>query len=258
VTQTSFAEVDSSFPRVGEKLTEAEFAAYIGRDQSTVSKWITGGVLSPGADGQTWLRQILNHLSTQAAGRMAATDGRLILDQEKALLAHQQTEKIIFELRRLRGEFAPFPLVCEALQACHALVKQQLLALPGRLKNMIPEIPARRVDEAKDEIRTILSTLSQLRLPPDVREHLRAWEIEGKESYHDGKATATQKRKGHSKRTRRKRASASSKARQDSKTRARKFHARTRQNMGAIPPAATPSEKGDRQATKSQGPEPER
>src|SRR3990170_4659147 len=141
--QTSFAEIHPSFPKIGESMTEAEFAAYVGRDQSTISRWLSDGVLTRGADAPTWLRELIDHLAGQAAGRRG--NGPLDLVQERARLAREQADKTNFELRRLRGEFAPLPLVCEAITTCNSLVKRQLLNLAHELKSLLPEIEPKRV-----------------------------------------------------------------------------------------------------------------
>jgi len=189
--QTSFAEIHPSFPKIGESMTEAEFAAYVGRDQSTISRWLSDGVLTRGADAPTWLRELIDHLAGQAAGRRG--NGPLDLVQERARLAREQADKTNFELRRLRGEFMSLPLVCEAITICNSLVKRQLLNLAHELKSLLPEIEAKRVAILDDQIRATLSTLGQLRLPAEFLGRLEAWQVEGKEIPSHEKRTAPKK-----------------------------------------------------------------
>ena len=149
-------------------MTEAAFGAYVNRDQSTVSHWLTAGVLTRGADAQTWIREIIDHLAEQAAGRRGS-GGKLDLCQERAALAKSQREKIDFDLHRLRGEFVPARLVREWWDRMGSMVRTRILSLPSRYKSTHPRLSAREIYELDDLIREQVMSMKTTFTPGHYR-----------------------------------------------------------------------------------------
>jgi phage terminase Nu1 subunit (DNA packaging protein) len=121
-------------------VTQADFAWLVGRSEGRVSQLCTDGTLQPGATGLEWLRQFVDRLSSEAAGRH--TDGPLDLAQERAALARVQREIGQQRLAQLRGEFAPIELLAEVLATASACVAERLDALPVHLRRRCPGLAA--------------------------------------------------------------------------------------------------------------------
>ena len=145
-----------------KKLTQTEFAFLVGINQATVSKALSEGILTRGADWVVWNRELLRHSMEVASGRGG---GPLDLAQERARLAALQSERIEIELDQLRGDLWPVGPIAETVGWHIDTLKTKMLSLPHRFKSIAPSTLPRDINALDDLIREALTDFGQLRLP---------------------------------------------------------------------------------------------
>jgi phage terminase Nu1 subunit (DNA packaging protein) len=171
---------EQNFPvDLSQPMTETAFAALVNRDQSTVSRWISDGILTRGADAQTWLRELVDHLAERAGGRRG--NGVLDLVQERAALSRKQSERIDLELRRKREELMPIPLIMRVLSNNNSTVRAHLLRLPHTLRSRFVDLPIKVVSSIEEEIRLALTNLAAEQLSPQLQKQFKDWIADGTE-----------------------------------------------------------------------------
>lgn len=139
---------------LSQPCSQAEFGALVGISQPAVSELMARGVLGKGQAAQTWLHSYTRHLREQAAGRGA--DGELAA--ARAAEATTRNELLQIKLKRARGEYAEVALIEQVLAAVGAQVAAQLEPLPGRIRQLLPEVSPERVkqiDQAITEARNL-------------------------------------------------------------------------------------------------------
>ena len=183
--QAEFANLDPTFPERQQPLTQADFARLLHADDGNISRLFDAAGINPQDDWREQLAGLWAYRAEQAAGR--AGDGPLDLVQERARLAQAQADKTQFELRRLRGEFAPLALILDLMAAQATIVKTHLLATHNKIAGRFPTLDKKVIISIEDEIRESLTEVSNLRLPADLNRKFREWQKNGSEPGHDDK-----------------------------------------------------------------------
>jgi phage terminase Nu1 subunit (DNA packaging protein) len=129
------------------RILQKDFAELVGVSESTVSEWVTEGVLARGASGREWLLAYCARLREQAAGR--ASTGPLDLSQERAGLARAQREGQEMKNAITRGEYAPIGLLADVLAIASAGVGDRMDAFPGQLRKLCPGLPPVAIEAIK-------------------------------------------------------------------------------------------------------------
>jgi phage terminase Nu1 subunit (DNA packaging protein) len=121
-----------------KRLSQTQFASLVDVNQSTISKAMSAGILTPGADWITWNRQLLHHAMEVSASRRS--DGEFDLVRERARLAKMQADRMVIEIKTTLREVLHLEPIAVALGAVFSGVKTKLLGLPYKIKSRVPYI----------------------------------------------------------------------------------------------------------------------
>lgn len=153
-------------PLSPERWTQSRFADFIGVDAAIVSRALSRGILTRGADWITWNRELHHWHAENAAGRSGDDEINLVV--ERAKLARAQTEKIRMELKKARGEFVSVPAICLAIVQINSIIRSKILQLASRIKSEVPELATKGVAVVEKLACEALEELANQRLPRDV------------------------------------------------------------------------------------------
>lgn len=150
-----------------KKGTQAKFAQMVGITQPAVSGLIARGVIVAGDTIGNWVLAYCGHLREGAAGR--ASEGGLVLADERARLAAAQADKLELELGVTRGELAPVSTIEQVLVRAAMKVAAVLDAIPATLKRRIEGLTDEDVDLVRLEIAKARNAVADLSLE-DIEE----------------------------------------------------------------------------------------
>lgn len=139
--------------QINRPMTQVEFAALVGVNQSTVSRLLSDGVLDQNSTGLQWLQGYIERLQEQAAGRQSMEAGGLDLVQERAALAREQRHGIEIRNAVARGEYAPITLLAEVMATASQSVVERFDQLPAALRKTCPDLP----EAARDQVMSLLA-----------------------------------------------------------------------------------------------------
>ena len=119
--------------------TQSEAAAHIDLGDRRFRELIEDGTLTRQPPGEYDLNEVrvsyIRHLRKIAAGRGTKTDADL--STERALLAREQRESAVLRNAQARGQLVPIDEVGLQLEAEYGVVRQRLLAIPGKLADAL-------------------------------------------------------------------------------------------------------------------------
>ena len=158
-------------------LTQTELAKITGLSQQRLSQLHHRRIWHRADSPDSAIRKIIIHLGAVAGGRRG--DGDLDLVQERARLSIAQTEKINFEMQRLRENFVPMELLVEIWSRQTINIKTRLLAIPNKVGSKIgaqtSDTDRKLLSIVDDEIREALTELASLPLPKKWSDKFKAW-----------------------------------------------------------------------------------
>jgi len=146
---------------------QSEFAELVGITQPAVSQLQFEGTLKSGDPLRAWLLAYCHRLREQAAGR--ATTNGLNLADERAALAKAQRERVERENAVARGELRPVGDLELCLASTAARIAAILEALPGSIKRLVPELPARAVALIEQDIVRARNEAAEWELPIELQ-----------------------------------------------------------------------------------------
>lgn len=159
-------------PLITERWTQSRFAAFIDVDPAVISRAVSRGILTRGADWITWNRELHHYQAENAAGHSG--DAELNLALERARLARAQTQKLHLDIKKSRDEFVSVEAVSFAIVQINGTIRSKLLALAHRIKSNIPQLPTKAVTVVDDLVRDALEELGNQRLPQAVIVRMRS------------------------------------------------------------------------------------
>jgi phage terminase Nu1 subunit (DNA packaging protein) len=119
--------------------TQGEAASHIDLGERRFRELIEDGALERRPPGEYDLNDVrtiyIRHLRKIAAGRGTKTDADL--STERALLAREQRESAVLRNAQARGELVSIDEVGLQLEAEYGVVRQRLLAIPGKLADAL-------------------------------------------------------------------------------------------------------------------------
>lgn len=130
--------------------TQAEFAQLIGVDQSSVSDFVSRGLITPGETLAEWLLAYCRRLRGVAAGR--GGDDGLELSAERAALAREQRIKIEMQNAVTRKELAPARVVEDILASAATRMSRVLDTIPGEIKRRVAGATADDIAAVSDVV----------------------------------------------------------------------------------------------------------
>ncbi|GEM_PF-413968 len=145
-----------------QPVTQAEFSALIGVDQSVTSRLITRGVLRRGASAGQWLCAYIEHLQTVADARAEAGD--LDLATERAALARAQRERLDIQNTATREGLAPTDLLNELLTKAGNAVALQLETIPRSVSQNLPQVSPAAIAMIAGEVGRAISVVRAMSL----------------------------------------------------------------------------------------------
>lgn len=156
----------------GEVTTDA-LAVLLGVTSRTVTELGRRGVIPRGSRRGRWhvsqcVPAYCAHLREQAAGRAGVDDdgGPLDLATERAKLARAQRLKLDMDTARARGELVDAEGVRVRLSAMVTLARNQLLAVPGKAKAIMPALTVRDIETIEILIVETLESLANATINP--------------------------------------------------------------------------------------------
>jgi phage terminase Nu1 subunit (DNA packaging protein) len=169
--------------------SQKKFAELLRINQSQVSRAISRGTLKRNDTCMGWLRDYIHHLSEEAAGRRGK--GGLDLVQERARLSKLQADRILLEFKQKRRELLHIDSVVLAVSEMLSITRTRFLALPHKLKSILPYILPADVLKIRDEVYECLTALSRMKLRDDVvakinETDIRLWGDIGVDPNEDG------------------------------------------------------------------------
>ncbi len=119
--------------------TIAEAAAHIDLGERRFYELVEGDVIERCQPGEYDLDQVrvtyIRHIRKIGAGRGA--EKGIDLASERARLAREQTEAAAFKNAIARGEYVEIEEACRQMEADYGLVRQRILAMPGKLADAL-------------------------------------------------------------------------------------------------------------------------
>ena len=182
---------------MGRKVGRKELAEIFDVTPTTISNWQSDGMPVAarfrGARGNqydveectAWRsgRRLTGHRHAKVSH---APDGELSQDldynQERARLTHHQANIAELDAEARRGNLWPVETVAHMFQQIVGNARARLLAIPGKLRNRVPDMPPRAHALVEDLIREALDELAADQLSDDARRAL--------ERYHEHLASA--------------------------------------------------------------------
>src|ERR1035437_4291890 len=153
------------------KVTQQVLAAHLYCSTATIKSYETAGLIKRGKTGydlDECRKLVLVHLRDKAGGRMGNVEG-MNLTAEKAKRERSQTDKNVFALKILQGSYVLTDEVGQEVERLFGIVREQLLAIPGKSADRCAESNAK----LRDTITVILNediaeALNALSSPGDV------------------------------------------------------------------------------------------
>jgi phage terminase Nu1 subunit (DNA packaging protein) len=119
--------------------TQNEAAAHIDLGDRRFRELIDDGVIERRRPSEYDLEQVrvsyIRHLRKVAAGRGTKTDADL--STERALLTREQRDAAALKNAISRGEFVSIEEACRQVETEYGVVRQRLLAIPGKLADAL-------------------------------------------------------------------------------------------------------------------------
>jgi phage terminase Nu1 subunit (DNA packaging protein) len=139
-------------------------AAHLDCDREIILGYVTKGIIEKLASGKYDLdkcrNRVLAYLREKAAGRSGD------LTNERALLAKEQRDALVFKNALIRGDFVSLETIKKILIAMLAVIRERLLTIPGKMADAC-EMRLRAEIEAI--LRTeIIETLNELHDPDHI------------------------------------------------------------------------------------------
>jgi phage terminase Nu1 subunit (DNA packaging protein) len=135
-----------------QTVTDGQFAALIGIDDTTVNEWRRKGRLPTPLVVGPALYAYCHRLREQAALRLGSGDSKLDLMHERAALAKAQREGVVLKNQVLRGQHAEIALLERVLAASAGAVVERFEHLPARIRTACPDLPPAAIDEVMKTI----------------------------------------------------------------------------------------------------------
>lgn len=156
-----------------KKLSQAQFASLIDSAQSTISGLMTAGIISKSGNWLTWTRQYIHYLQEAAAGRDSE------LTKEATRLKKMQADRIQFELQERIKKVLHIDSFTIVLITHNSMLRNRLLALPHKLKSLIPYLQPKDVLRIDEEVRQALTEMGSYQLPQKIIDRVQEIEREG-------------------------------------------------------------------------------
>lgn len=139
------------------KITQQEFADFVGITRQAVSKMCREGILDLSFGLETAVLVYCERLREQAAGRMGHSgeyDDVYDLTAERARLAHHQANKTELEEKVLREDLVPSDDVFELLETVISNARAKLLTLPVKVAQVA--IHAKDLKEIESDVQVLI------------------------------------------------------------------------------------------------------
>ena len=153
------------------KVTQQVLAAHLYCTKETILSYERAGLFKRGKTGydlDDCRRLVLTHLRDKAGGRMGNVEG-MNLTVEKAKRERSQTEKNTFTLDILKGQYVLTEEVGQEVERLFGIVREQLLAIPGKSADRCAESDVKRRDMITVVLHEdIAEALHALSSPEDV------------------------------------------------------------------------------------------
>jgi len=153
-----------------KKITQQQFAQILGCDPAVVSRLVSSGNLTRGAGFGVWVRELYRYFSETAAGR---STGELDLADERARLAHAQTQKINLEIKIARGKFVSREAIFTEMVTVHAAVRSRVLSIPQRVRSANTRLGGKDFALLEKTVSEILTELSRTELSAELLERVK-------------------------------------------------------------------------------------
>src|ERR1039457_5611903 len=130
------------------KVTQQVLAAHLFCSTATIKSYEVAGLIARGKTGydlDECRKLVLSHLRDKAGGRMGNVEG-LNLTVEKAKRERSQTDKNEFALNIMRGQYVLTEEVGQEVERLFGIVREQLLAIPGKSADRCAESDTKRRD----------------------------------------------------------------------------------------------------------------
>lgn len=159
LTETAPAEPEK--PSLDIEITASELAELLKVSKRAVSDFVERGIVVKTERNRFDLRQSIQryceHLRGVAAGR--GGDGADVLTAERARLAREQADQTAMKNAAMRGEMISMTDVRNEWVSIGRRIRNAVLSVPSRCRQMLPHLTTYDVDLIGEEIRSALTEL---------------------------------------------------------------------------------------------------
>jgi phage terminase Nu1 subunit (DNA packaging protein) len=145
------------------EVNASELAEWLGVSKRAVSDFFERGIVVKTERNRFDLRRSValycEHLRMTAAGRSG--DGADALTQERARLAREQADQTAMKNAAMRRELIPFSDVRQEWVSIGRRVRNAIMSVPSRCRQLLPHLTTFDVDVIDRELRSALSDLGK-------------------------------------------------------------------------------------------------